>query len=296
MDEAYAALARIAEINGTHMPCRSLTLNDASAPLSHGHGGHGESDHPISDFWKGLAHEYRALFSPDRFPLLYFLMGQWFFGGFAYSSVVLYQGDILGGKTSQGPCRFDYGFNIIVGASEIAGGFIMRPFIDRPQYFYGGRRGTQMVGFLFCGIGVIMAGFSVYPVLIWACLARALINGATGVQTIQGPEVIDVSVRGTGSGFLNTVSLIGSTICSYWVYAPYSQTTIALGLALVIFTSGVFTYFIPETALTDLDTADIYEIGGDGKLKNTGMKLDTPQTTPIPTPRPEQTSAEVKGA
>lgn len=276
-DDAFAALEKVAEINGTTMPCRRISLVDETIPLSHAH-----ETNDVSSFFKNLAHEYEMLFMPDNFPTLWFLIGQWFTGGFAYSAVVLYQGDILGGETSKGPCRFDYGFNIIVGASEILGGFIMRPFIDKPQYTCGGRRGTQVVGFFFCGVAVLLAGFGVYPVLFFACIARALINGSTGVQNIQGPEVLDVSVRGTGSGFLNTIALIGSTMCSYWVYQPYHESVIAIGIAIIIFASGFFTYFVPETALTDLDTSEVYEIEslGDGEeilKKSTTLQSEIPR-------------------
>lgn len=250
-NEAMEALTLIAKINDTHCPCRSLidVRDDELMPLADK-----KEDEGILE---RTFHEYEMLIVWDRFPLLLYLMGQWFCAGFAYSATVLYDGGIVG-RYSSGPCKFDYGFNIIVGSAEIFGGFAMRPFIDRPELWYGGRKGTQVVAYMLGATGLLLTGFHVYPIMLFACISRAALNGATGVCGVQGAEVLEVRVRSTGTGFLNAIYLLGATVCSYWVYAPYREEHIAMGISLVCVICCLFTLLLPETAASELDTPMVY--------------------------------------
>jgi hypothetical protein len=249
-EEAQVALAYIAETNGTSMPCRRLVSQaDEGTPLT------GEDDN--SSMGKKVVEEYRLLIEKTGWFLLLALSGAWFGLGFTYTSVVLFQGDLQGTNKSMGPCHFEYAFTNIVAASEILGGILSLPLVDQPDLFYGGRKGVQLTGYLIVSAAVTLGGYKVPPKMLLAGIARAMVNAATGATVIQGPETLDVSVRGTGTGYLAAMCVLGCLAAPYWVFASLSSKVIALGIAASTLVTMLFVSMTPETALIDVDTPEM---------------------------------------
>merc|ERR1719198_922240 len=92
--------------------------------------------------------------------------------------------------------------------------------------------------------------------MVYACVSRGLMNAASAVTNMQGPEVLEASYRGTGSGYFNACCLLGGMIVPYWIFTHWSREVIASGLASVMLLNALVVHFTPETALSALDAPD----------------------------------------
>lgn len=258
-EEAFESISRIASINGCDMPCkRLLCVNEQSQLLTveQGHLTNEEGSRLGKDYMfyaSRMLEEYHMLLSREyRYVTLVacVLWGCW---GFAYTGIVLFDSAVLHQPDSSSTCEFDYSFNFVVATAEIVGGFLVMPVIDRTDLgMLGGRVGGQILPFCACALTTYIAGVGAQPLLLWTYASRGLICAASSVSCVHVTELFDTKMRSTGIGAASIANSAAGFIVSYWVFAPYSLGTIAMGFSCACLAAALLVYFIPETAQTAL--------------------------------------------
>mmetsp|Transcript_24551 Transcript_24551/g.36146 ORF Transcript_24551/g.36146 Transcript_24551/m.36146 type:complete len:495 (-) Transcript_24551:206-1690(-) len=233
LTEAANVVKYAAEVNGSTLP--DFTLSSAGVEK--------EETVAFSEFLK-----------PAQRRLSIPLWTVWMCFGFTYYGCILFVARVFEDSSAsldELKCDFNYEAIFMSAVSELLGVIVTALVIDG-----WGRVGTQASLYAGAGVAILLMGMNLpsLTLSVVAVFARFTIMGANSATWVATPEMFPTKLRASGHAVANCMARIGAFFSPFLVESR-SLTSVVVGcvLALVNFVAVVASFFLPETAGSNLD-------------------------------------------